>query len=88
MREVSLIEVSSPGCHNCAAFRAMWDEEKANWPNVTFKEVSLMSPDARDIIMKHRILASPGIILNDELFSTGPVEETAFLSRLQELSTG
>ncbi len=86
MREISLIEVSSPGCHNCAAFKEMWDVEQKNWPNVKFREISLMDKEAQDIIVKHQILASPGIIINDELFSTGGVDKDGLTAKLTELS--
>ena len=64
----------------------MWEGEKAHWPNVKFKEVSLMEPEAQEIILKHQILASPGIIINDELFSTGGVNKDGLVKKLQELS--
>jgi glutaredoxin len=86
MREVSLVEVSSPGCHNCAAFKEMWEVESKNWPNVKFREVSLMDKEAAEIILKHQILASPGIIVNHELFSTGGVDKEGLIKKLTELS--
>lgn len=85
MNTISLVIVSSPGCHNCAAFKEVWEKEKENWPTVTTTEVSLMSKDAAPILMKHHILASPGIILNDVLFSTGPVDVPELLKKLTEL---
>lgn len=86
MREVTLVELSSPGCHNCAAFKEMWEGEKANWPNVKFTEVSLMDPQGQELVQKYQIFASPGIIINDELFSTGGVNKDEFLAKLKELS--
>lgn len=86
MNEVKLTELSSPGCHNCAAFKEFWETEKANWPNVVFEEVSLTDPAGQELVQKHQIFASPGIILNDELFSTGGLDKDAFLAKLEELS--
>jgi glutaredoxin len=86
MNEVVLEELTSPGCHNCAAFKAFWEKEKENWPDVTFKEVSLTTPAGQEMVQKYQIFASPGIILNGELFSTGGVDTNAFLTKLKELS--
>ena len=87
MKEVVLEELTSPGCHNCAAFKEFWDAEEANWPNVQFKEVSLTTPEGQEMVQKYQIFASPGIILNGELFSTGGVDKEKFLAKLKELSS-
>lgn len=86
MREVVLEELTSPGCHNCAAFKSMWGEIEGDWPNVKFREVSLMDPEGQEMVQKYQIFASPGIILNGELFSTGGVNREEFITKLQDLS--
>ncbi len=86
MREIVLEELTSPGCHNCAAFKDMWEEIKSNWPNVKFSEVSLIDPAGQEMVQKYQIFASPGIILNGELFSTGGIDRDEFIKKLEELS--
>ncbi|MFM2374234.1 MAG: Thioredoxin domain [Candidatus Parcubacteria bacterium] len=86
MKNILLEEVSSPGCHNCEAFKSFWEEEQKNWPNVTFAERSLMTPEGQELVQKHQIFASPGIILNGELYSTGGVNKEDFLGKLKTLS--
>jgi len=86
MKEVVVQELSSPGCHNCAAFKAFWDVEQTNWPNVKFSELSIMEPEGQKLVQKYQIFASPGVVINDELFSTGGVDTDKFLSKLKELS--
>ena len=86
MNTIVLEELSSPGCHNCAAFKEFWETEKAKWPNVTFKEVSLLDPEGQALVEKHQIFASPGIVINGELFSTGGVNKDQFLEKLKQLS--
>lgn len=86
MSEIILEELTSPGCHNCAAFKAFWDEEKEEWPNVTFKEVSIVEPEGQEMVQKYQIFASPGIIINGELFATGGIDQEKFLEKLKELS--
>lgn len=86
MKEISLVELSSPGCHNCAAFKEFWEVEKANWPNVDFKEISLVDSAGQELVQKYQIFASPGIIINDELFATGGVDKNSFIEKLKALS--
>ncbi len=88
MSSIVLQELSSPGCHNCEAFKTFWDEEKKNWPNVEFHDVSIMAPEGQELVQKHSIFASPGIIINGELFSTGGVNKDDFLAKLRSLSAG
>lgn len=86
MNAITLVELSSPGCHNCAAFKEFWEKEQENWPNVNFREVSLVDPEGQELVQKHQIFASPGIIINDELFATGGINQEDFKSKLKELS--
>lgn len=86
MKEIVLEELSSPGCHNCAAFKEFWEGVKADWPNVSFKEVSIVDAEGQEMVQKYQIFASPGIIINGELFSTGGVNKDAFIAKLTELS--
>ena len=86
MKEVELVELSSPGCHNCAAFKAFWDEIKGEWGNVNFKEVSITEPEGQELVQKYQIFASPGIIINGELFSTGGINKDDFVAKLKEVS--
>lgn len=86
MNEVHLEELSSPGCHNCAAFKEFWNKEKINWPNVIFKEISIMDMAGQELVRKHQIMASPGILLNGELFASGGINEEDFIKKLTLLS--
>ncbi|MEK7519886.1 MAG: thioredoxin family protein [Patescibacteria group bacterium] len=86
MKPILLEEVSSPGCHSCRAFREWWDTMKQEYPNVTIKEVDLTTDEGQALVQKHMIFASPGIIVNGELFSTGGVDKEKFLAKIKELS--
>lgn len=50
------------------------------------KEISLMSPEGQALVAKHQIFASPGILLNGELFATGGFNKEKFLEKLKTLS--
>lgn len=85
-KSIVLEELSSPGCSHCAAFREFWHGIEKDWPNVTYKDISLTTPEGQAMVSKYMIFASPGIVLNGELFSTGGVNQNEFVEKLKELS--
>ena len=86
MQQVHLQELSSPGCTHCAAFREFWHSIEYDWPNVQYEDVSILTPEGQALAQKFMIFSSPGIILNDELFSTGGVNKNTFVEKLKTLS--
>lgn len=88
MRNITLEVLTSPGCAHCSEFLAFWNTESASWPNVLFREFSLLTTEGQLLARRHRVLVSPGILVNDELFATGPVDKERFKERLKGLSEG
>lgn len=86
MKNVILEELSSPGCSHCKAFEEYWHSIEKDWPNVTYKNTSIVTPEGQALAQKHMIFASPGIFLNDELFASGGYDQGKFLARLREVS--
>ena len=86
MKPVTLETISSPGCTHCAAFEEFWRSIEKDWPNVTYKNISIITPEGQAIAGKHMIFASPGILLNGELHATGGLDKEKFLSALKEVS--
>ncbi|OGZ06846.1 MAG: hypothetical protein A3C93_01045 [Candidatus Lloydbacteria bacterium RIFCSPHIGHO2_02_FULL_54_17] len=86
MRNIALDVLTSPGCTHCHEFLEHWKTVAANWPNVTLKEISLITPEGQELVQKHQIFASPGILLNGELFATGGVNKEKFTEKLKALS--
>ena len=83
--KILLQELSAPGCLHCKEFKEFWESIKSEWPNVEFEEVSVVTPEGQELAQKHMIFASPGIIINGELFSTGGVDKKKFVEKLKEL---
>lgn len=86
MREIVLEVVSSPGCTHCAMFEEFWHSIEKEWSNVTYKNVSIVTPEGQALAAKHLILASPGIIIDGELHATGGFNKEKFLVALKERS--
>ncbi|MDP3735207.1 MAG: thioredoxin family protein [bacterium] len=84
--KILLQELSAPGCLHCKEFAAFWESIKGEWSNVEFQDVSVVTPEGQELAQKHMIFASPGIIINGELFSTGGVDKKKFVEKLKKLS--
>ena len=86
MKPVTLEVLTAPACAHCHAFLEYWKSIAQDWPNVTMRELSVITPDGQDMAGTYRIFSSPGIILNNELFATGGVNHEKFLLQLRSLS--
>ncbi len=86
MKEITLEVLHSPGCHTCKLFVEFWHAIEKDWPKVTFSDVSVLDPKGQEMAQKYMIFASPGIILNGELWATGGFDKDGFVKKLKELS--
>ncbi len=86
MKNITLEVLTAPGCTHCHEFLEFWKGESAKWPNVSMKEVGILEPAGQEMVQKYQIFASPGIILNGELFATGGFNKEKFLSTIETLS--
>ena len=77
--------VSTPGCTHCEAVRKVLNEVKPQYPQMQIQELDTTNPDGLELVMKHGILASPGVIINGELFATGGLNKDNFIKELDSL---
>ena len=80
-----MTELSSPGCIHCKEFAAFWHGIEKDWPDVKYNDVSVTTPEGQELVSKHMIFSSPGILINGELFSTGGVNKQKFVEKLKAL---
>lgn len=83
---ITIQVLTSPGCTHCHAFLEFWKRDGSTWPNVNMKEVSLVTPEGQEMVGKYSIFASPGIIVNEELFSTGSFDKKKLIEKIEALS--
>lgn len=75
------------GCHNCAEAKKIFEEVLPAFDGkVEVHEVDIASAEGQELVQKYSVMASPGIIINDELFSTGGVSKAKLLEKLESLS--
>ncbi len=84
--KVKITELSTPGCSHCAEAKKFLEEEfKPKYPQVKVEYVSVMDPGGQELVSKHMIFASRGIIINDELFSTGGLDKSKLINKVEQL---
>ncbi|MBI3421200.1 MAG: thioredoxin family protein [Candidatus Sungbacteria bacterium] len=86
MKPITLDVLASPGCHVCKLFEEFWHSIEKGWPNVTFRHIEVTTPEGQELAGKYMILASPGIIVNGQLWATGGFDREKFIAKLTELS--
>ncbi len=86
MKEIMLDVLSSPGCHICRKFIEFWHTMEKDWPHVKLRHLDVTTPEGQEMAAKFMILASPGIVLNGELFATGGFDKEKFVAKLKQLS--
>lgn len=82
MIKVTLIRPQ--GCSHCVAVKATLEKMKADYPDLTVEEVDMVTPEGQELIKKHNILSSPGILVNDEFFAFGGATEDQFRKKFDE----
>ena len=82
---ITLQSISVPGCVECRKFEEWWKEAAKDFPDVRYENIDATNPAGQELVLKHQIFASPGIVVNGELFSTGGVNKEALIKRLNEL---
>ncbi len=74
------------GCHTCEAVKKIFDEVMPDFKDkVEVNEIDIVTPEGQELVQKYSIMGSPGIIINDELFSTGGVNKEKLVEKLKSL---
>lgn len=77
--------LTMPDCHNCEAAKKIFDQITPDFPNIEVEEIDMTTPRGQELVQKYSVMASPGIVINEELFSTGGVDKTKLVEKLKSL---
>ena len=86
MSNVKLQELSAPGCQICKVFEDFWHSIQKDFPNVEYENIDITTSKGQELVQKHMIFSSPGIVINGELFSSGGFDRDALIKKLKDLS--
>lgn len=77
--------VISPGCTHCAEVRKVLAELKPKYPAMQVEEIDATGEKGMELVVKYSIMASPGTIINGELFAAGGLNKDSFIKKLDSL---
>lgn len=83
MIKVTLIRPS--GCAHCGQVKETLEKLKNDYPDLVIEEVEATTPEGQSLIIKHGIMSSPGILVNDEFFAMGGATEEQLRKKFDAL---
>ena len=83
---IKIQELSTAGCSHCASAKKILEEEiKPNFPNVEIEYIDMLSEKGQEMVVKYGVMSSPGIIINNELFSVGGLGKDKLVEKIKSL---
>ncbi len=84
---IKIQELSTPGCSHCArAMKILEQEIKPNFPDVEIEYIDMLSEKGQKMVAEYGVMSSPGIIVNNELFSVGGLDKDKLIEKIKSLS--
>jgi len=77
--------ITAPICHECVKAKRIIEEVTPKYPEMQLEEIDVMTERGMKLAQKYYIMASPAVIINDELFSTGALNKENFTKALDKL---
>ncbi len=84
-KKITIIEISSPGCHHCEKAKEILEEIKQEFPEVEVRYVDILSKEGQNLVQRYEIMSSPGIIVEGELFSVGGLDKNQLIEKIRSL---
>lgn len=82
MLKVTLVRPE--GCAHCAQVKQTLEKLKKDYPNLTIEDIDMISDKGQQIVQKYGIMASPGILINNEFFASGGATEEQLRKKFEE----
>jgi len=87
MNTIKIQELSTQGCSHCKEARKILEQEiKSQFPNVEMEFIDMITEQGQKMVQQYGIMSSPGIIVNEELFSMGGLDKKKLIEKIQSLS--
>lgn len=86
MSDILIQELSNSDCSHCAAAKEVLGKEiKPAYPDVKIEHIEMMTSEGQELVQKHGIMSSPGILVNGELFSMGGLDKKKLVEKIETL---
>ncbi len=75
--------LTSQNCSECLEAKQILKEAKAKYPDLKVEEYDVMGIRGLELAVKYGIMANPGVIINDELFSVGSLDKEKLFEKIK-----
>ena len=82
MIDVQLVKTQN--CSNCAQVYDLLKKLAPEFPDIKVEEILMTTKKGMELVQKHSIMASPGVIINGKLAFNGGVSEGQLRKKLNE----
>lgn len=73
------------GCAHCATVKVTLEKLKKEYRDIVVENIDMLSAKGQTLVKNHHIMASPGILVNDEFFAMGGATEAQFKKKFEQL---
>lgn len=80
--------IHPPGCPHCAQVKAVLEKLKPEYPDLKVDDIDMLSEEGQKLVQQYGIMASPGILVNNEYFMSGGATESQLREKLDSLKQG
>lgn len=67
--------VKNEGCTHCAQVKALLEKISPDFPDLKVEDILMTTDKGMELVTKHGIMSSPGVIINGKLAFTGGASE-------------
>ncbi len=83
-----ILFLTMPGCHNCEAAKKVFEEVMPEFKDYfEIEEIDMTEDEGMQMAAQYGVLASPGIVIDGELFSTGGVNKDDLIAKLKSITS-
>lgn len=83
-KQIEIILIAAPHCGACAVVKKNLEELKPEF-ELNIKEIPATTLEGQELIAKYGIMASPGIIINNEFFAMGGATKKELRNKFEEI---
>lgn len=84
MLKVTLVRPK--GCAHCGQVLDTLEKLKKDYQSLQVEDIDMESDTGQGIVQKYGIMASPGILINNEFFASGGATEDQLRKKFEEIS--
>lgn len=81
---IEVLFITVPNCVQCAKAKKVIEKVQPDFPEMKVEYIDVT--EHPEILQQHRVMSSPGIVINGTLEYTGGLDESTFRKRLNGLS--